>query len=523
MSSPTVIHSGSETVSRLSEAAQPLSTPAARGLNVSSALNATILAVAVLFGGWLRFRGLGALDMTADEGSSWMPASAPSLGQVLHLGLKLNIGRLAAHDLTLHFWMLAFGDSVASIRALSALLGTIAIVLVFALARELFANREDTVVPMFATDSDSIASLSALVFALNVVAIRYSQEGRMYALMLDATLIQLWFFIRAVRRGGFANYAGTALFTVLAMATSFVAGLAFVAESLCLLYALRPGVSLWPYSRSVAVTLIFSGAIVAGLTPWHLWIGEVNFISWIRPGFLTLYIGSFFRAAIESPVLIVTLALAAWGLIRGWSRYAEGISLAVVWMLVPLLAVAAWLGPVMLEVVTIYSWTPLFADRWVLTCIVPMCIFAGLGIWELRPSQARIGVLILLVVLAALRIHSYDPDSGDVEWGVQWQAATEAALPELKAGRPVTVVPGYGMYVVQYYSGKEHVNPALVLPEGSRRAQVLILADTAQSLLPKDIPALHRRYFLERARLRGVSVLSTPFALSPPSIFPPAN
>ena len=62
---------------------------------LSSTLNAIILAVAVLAGGWLRFRALGALDMTADEAPSWLSASAPTIGDVIHQGLELNPGKLA--------------------------------------------------------------------------------------------------------------------------------------------------------------------------------------------------------------------------------------------------------------------------------------------------------------------------------------------------------------------------------------------------------------------------------------------
>src|SRR5579863_1649755 len=181
---------------------------------LSRGANAFLLAAAVLVGGWLRFHSLGVSDMTADEAPSWLAASAPTVGEALHQGLALNIGRLALHDLTLHFWMVAFGDSVTSIRALSALLGTLAIALVFVVTRELFTSKDATEAPLLATDTSTVATLSALVFALNVVAIRYSREGRMYALMLDATLVQLWFFLRAVRRGRLVNYFGTALFTV---------------------------------------------------------------------------------------------------------------------------------------------------------------------------------------------------------------------------------------------------------------------------------------------------------------------
>lgn len=489
----------------------------------SSALNATILAVSVVAGGWLRFRGLGASDITADEAPSWLAASFPTVREVLHQGVELNPGNLAVHDVTLHFWMLAFGDDVTSIRALSAFLGTLAIVLVFVAARELFADDNDRASPRFASDSTSIASLSAAIFALNVVAVRHSREGRMYELMLDATVIQLWFFLRAVRRGGFTNYAGTALFSILATGTSSVAALVFLAEGVGLFYELRPGAIRWRYSWNVTVSLLIAGTIIAVLTPWQLRIEKASYFGWITPGLLENYVHGLSGPALESPIVLVTLVLAGWGVIRGWHKYTEGVALALALMLVPPIATAIQLGSTMLLVATIYSWTPLFAHRWILTCIVPLCILVAVGIWELGSSTLRMAALVLVVVLAAVRIHSYDPNSGDQEWGVQWRAATDAVLPELKAGRPVNVVPGYGMYAVRYYSRNDQVDPALLTID-NRRAQVLILADTANSLLPQDVAMLRLRYPVQLARTRGVTVLATPLAMTqPPEVTPAAR
>jgi hypothetical protein len=481
-------------------------------ISASSRLNAAIVIAAVLVGGWLRFYDLGASDMTADEAPSWVSASASTLGDVVRQGLQLNPGKLALHDIALHFWMLAFGDSVTSIRTLSALLGTLAIVLVFIVTRELFAGEDGIAVPLFASDSSTIAALSALVFALNVVAIRYSREGRMYALMLDAVLLQVWFYLRAVRRGGFVNYLGMALFSVVAVATSFVAGLVFLAEGLCLLIALRPGFHRWPYSWNVAVALLVAGAVLVVSIPWHQLVEKASFFSWIGPGFLTEYVLGFFWSAVQTPVLAVTLLLALWGAIRGSRKFPEAVAFTLAWLVVPLLPLALWLGPIMLLAVTVYSWTPVFAHRWEFTCIVPLCILIGLGIREIPGSVARMAILGLVVALAGLRIHSYDPNSGDMEWGVQWRAVTEAALPELKAGQPVQVVPGYPIYVIRYYSRNDHVDPALLSPD-SRGAQMLVLADSAESLLPGELKMLRRRYFLQRARLRGATVLATPMAV----------
>ena len=463
-----------------------------KSVSASRGPNAVILAAAIVVGGWLRLHDLGALDMTADEAPSWVSASAATVGEVVRQGLQLNPGKLAVHDIVLHFWMLAFGDSVTSIRALSGLLGTLAIALVFVVTRELFARDDQIEVSFLAGDRSTIAALSALVFALNVVAIRYSREGRMYALMMNAVLVQIWFFLRAVRRGGFLNYLGMTLLSVVAVATSFVAGLVFLAEGLCLLLALRPGASRWPYSWYAAVTLLGAGAILVALIPWHQLVEKASFFSWIGPGFLTEYVMGFFRSAVLTPVLAVTMLLAAWGVIRGSRKYPEALGFTLAWLIIPILPLALWLGPIMLLAATVYSWTPVFAHRWALTCMVPLCILIGLGIGEIPGFVARMAILVLVVVLAGIRIHSYDPNSGDVEWGVKWSVATAAALPELKAGQPVEVVPGYAMYVIRYYSRYDHVDPALLSPD-NQRAQVLILADTAESLLPNALPSLRRR------------------------------
>lgn len=479
----------------------------------SGVLNAAILIVAVLIGGWLRFRDLGALDLTADEAPSWLSASAATVDQVIHQGLYLNPGKLAAHDVALHFWMLAFGDSVTSIRALSALLGTIVIPLVFVVTRDLFASGREVQGSFFAGDRSAIAALSALAFAINLVAVRYSREGRMYELMLTATLIQLWFFLRAVRQGGFSNYLGAVLFSVLATAASFVALLVFMVEGAGLLYELRPGASRWPYAWHASVALVVAGIVVGSLTPWRAWIENPGFFSWIKPGYLSDYLAGFLRPALYSPVVYLTLALAAWGAISGWQKYPEGVTFALLWMFLPLLPLVFWLGPAMLMVDTVYSWTPLFTHRWALSCIVPTCMLIGLGIWELRISAVRIIALVALIVFAGIRIHSYDPSSGDVEWGVQWREATAAVLPELEAGRPVNVVPSYGKFAVIYYSRNDHVPQDLLTVE-DHRAQMLILADTAETLFPQNFSRIRRYYPLQVARLRGVTVLATPFAVN---------
>ncbi|MGH7839677.1 MAG: hypothetical protein ACREQC_17910, partial [Candidatus Binataceae bacterium] len=95
------------------------------------------MAAAIVIGGYLRFEHLAALELSADEGASWAAAAAPSITEVLRLQARLNRGKLGLHDVALHLWMGAFGDSLVTMRALSAAAGTIAIVLVFLVALQI--------------------------------------------------------------------------------------------------------------------------------------------------------------------------------------------------------------------------------------------------------------------------------------------------------------------------------------------------------------------------------------------------
>ena len=118
--------------------------PIVAGRAPARALTVALLAVAIALGGWLRFAAIGAREMSADEGASWAAAAAPTLAEVVRIQAVLNPGKLAVYEIVLHGWMKLFGDELGAMRALSAMLDTFAIVVVFALVRELLDARSST-------------------------------------------------------------------------------------------------------------------------------------------------------------------------------------------------------------------------------------------------------------------------------------------------------------------------------------------------------------------------------------------
>ena len=185
---------------------------AAPGSDFSSAAQhwfaRALLVVALVIGAGVRFHRLGHAQMDVDEGASWAGASVPTLGEVVARERQIDPGKLALYDLMLHGWIGVFGDGLSAMRAMSATLGTIAIVLVFAAVREACRGPDGA---GGVTVGELAGALAALAVATNLTLVVSDRTARMYSLTLAAELAQVIFFLRARREGGLRNYAGRRL------------------------------------------------------------------------------------------------------------------------------------------------------------------------------------------------------------------------------------------------------------------------------------------------------------------------
>src|SRR5882762_11409665 len=100
---------------------------------------AILFCAALILGSVLRFFRLGSRELSIDESLSWFAAAAPSVGDLLRIQHGVDSGKLAIHELALRGWMHMFGESEGALRAMSALIGSLSIVLVFILALEILS------------------------------------------------------------------------------------------------------------------------------------------------------------------------------------------------------------------------------------------------------------------------------------------------------------------------------------------------------------------------------------------------
>jgi len=239
----------------------------------------------------LRAYRLDAQSLWADEGNSLALAGR---------GL-LTIARDAAHDIhpplyycLLHFWVRLLGTSELALRSLSALLGTILVVIAFLLGRRLFDAKTGLV--------------AAFLSAISPFQIYYSQETRMYILTALLSALSVFFFIGLVEAQGSKSAreqgsrgAGEQGVT----SSSFVASLSYLLVTVLALY-----------THYFAFTILLVENLAYGL--WLMANGR-----WRRLGLIGRWaILQLCVIALYLPWLVL-----AWRQLRAWPAISEPLTL----------------------------------------------------------------------------------------------------------------------------------------------------------------------------------------------------
>jgi len=105
--------------------------------------------------------------------------------------------------LLLRPWLAVAGDSEFVLRFFSLFWGVLAVPLTYAVGRRWLAP--------------SPATLASLFIAFSPYPVWYSQEGKMYALLLALTLLSVYLYVRALERGGFWLWLGHVIVTSLCL------------------------------------------------------------------------------------------------------------------------------------------------------------------------------------------------------------------------------------------------------------------------------------------------------------------
>jgi mannosyltransferase len=436
-------------------------------LSSDTAAGRVLLGAAVAAGTALRFGRLDAFSMTADEGAAWAAAVEPVHG-LLQLQPQLDSGKLALYDLLLHCWIRIFGDSLSSIRGLSAAIGSVSIVLVFAMIRELcqtFADGESK-------SGELAAGFAALMFATNVGLVQSARTARMYPLMTAAELAQIFFFIRTHRQPNILNCILASLFLAVAIAANFTAAFLVLGEGIWIGYLLLarkmggrgaklrmagPALSL---AAGVALLLPFLPAAVA-VSRAAVRGGAID---WIRYQAPLSWSYDVLRNNVGNRSLFrVLLGLAAFGI---WRHRSDAV-------LPSIFMAAAIVGPFAAVAILSLLGRPMMVERYVMPAQIGFLGLAAIGAAAFR---SRIGAILVLVVIVWLSARALRHSSG---FWVDWKGAAAIACANSSTYTEIGVVPEYAVNAVRYHLPPERRALALGLDSRCGSSQILILSPGA--------------------------------------------
>lgn len=307
----------------------------------------------------------------------------------------------------LHYWINLFGDSEQSARLLSALFGIISIALAYKLAALLFDR--------------ATGILAALLLAFSHINIEFSQETRMYSLLVMLTLVSLYFFLKLF--GGRSNWilAAYLLSSILLMHTHVYGLFVVIAENAFFL-------TLYFYRREIFRQMIKRWLLAQSILfllflPWLTVL--IHQVLRVRKGFwiprptwtefnLTwvTFSGSYHLAWLLLPLAAIPVILLLKRLSRASASFVntenQSDSRLPFTNRQRILFLLIWLaGVVLIPFVVSHFVTPIFLLKYTIAASPAFLILVARGITSLRPLPVRAILVVTFLILALADMRDY--------------------------------------------------------------------------------------------------------------------
>ncbi len=404
------------------------------------------LALIVAMGLLLRLYCLGAKNLWLDEMWSLVIARLP-VSSILWSARNQD-PNAGLYNLLLHFWI-RMGQSEAVIRALSLVCGVAVIPVLYLLGKRLFHR--------------SVGLLAALLIAINLFHIQYSQEARAYSLVVMLVSLSSLFFVRYLEERTASDWILYVLASALAVYAHIFAILVLASQATALLLMRRREV---PWKGLIAAF----AATGAGTLPLAILLYErtrAPFVAfnWIpRPTvrrvfdvFYSLvgnaaYYGIEIRHSIAGRTLLLFYVVVCLGsvvfAVRAYmspnrSREAWPVGFLLVWLFLP---IAIVLGFSIL-------FQPWFINRYLLVSLPALVLLAASGIHLLRPKWLGISAFVIILVAEFAGF----PEFYRYRLAYQeWKPATDYLVAHQHPGDVAVFCVAHGRLLFEYYRDKDH-------------------------------------------------------------------
>ena len=410
-----------------------------------------ILLLILCIGLLLRIYDLGTESIWVDEGYS-IRLSNLNVSQILELTM-VEDQHPPLYYIILHYWVTLFGNSEFAIRFLSVIFGFLGIFIIYKIGRLLFDK--------------NVGILSALLLALSVFHIHYSQETRMYSLVALLTLLSFYFFIKILKEKRRTTVIWYILSSASLMYTHVYSLFIIIAQNIFVITIFF--LSKERYELNFKRWLLLQSILIILFIPWlktfvnH--VAQVQSVFWISHPSLYSLLETFRAYAGSTKSLLLFLILSLLSLVTykkikgnvNWKKLSESIqsyrweiglsNISTIYLL------GVWLlTPVILPFVISLFMTPIYLTRCTILASLPFYVLVAKGISNIKGKYIKMGVISLLVVLSVNKVAEYYIQINKEQWrDVAHYINTNAKSDDLIVLHDV-----FSQYAFHYYYKKDN-------------------------------------------------------------------
>lgn len=413
--------------------------------------NNYLLILIFLLGLGLRVYNLGSESIWFDEAVS-VAASKLGFLEQIRWSLDSSDNNPPLYYAFLRVWVLVFGDSELAVRLPSAIFGSFSILLIYIVAA-LLLNRK-------------AALLSALILAVSVFHIKFSQEGRAYALTAFLALLSYHFFLKGVAGRKRLNSIGYVISSALLIYAHYYGLFIVLSQNIfCVGHFVTrrktgvPGIREW-----IALQLILGIICIPGLYILYRHSIGIQNNFWLSPPTLNvlydcfeLYSGSVYLLILFAALSVLAVTGAGGtGVLRHFGgifkppapspgeagmSYAGSVFLLLLWLSVPAAV------PFLISLVS----TPIFFYRYTIAGSLAFYILASCG--AVMSGDRRFVLLVagFILIFSSVNILAYYERVDKPDWrgGVNYIESNAGA------GDVIVLYPWYETEPAAYYSGRD--------------------------------------------------------------------
>ncbi len=344
--------------------------------------------------------------------------------------------------LALRPWLHVAGLSEYALRFFSAFFGTLVVPLVYRLSRRLFPS------------STLPALIAAVLAATSPYLIWYSQEGKMYSLVVALVLLSMDRYLAALERGGWKRWLPYVAVTGAAVYVHFVAALMVPVQIIAiLLVGKETRKQRW---KGWLVSIILLSLPYLPLLRWQLPLalssGDTGYrFVPLKDMFLSLLVnyslGPISGSARWAAFLFVVLLLAAGWLARGGRLRLASIRILAGWFCLPVL------GFYLLTLVR-----PMFTARYLIFVMPAYLILVAAGAVAMARRSRWLASVILAVVLALSFAMLWRQSRTQLK--ADFRSATEYVASRKSPGDLLIFQIPYGRHSFDYYLSRYQMQSA---------------------------------------------------------------